>query len=495
MLGVRTPGASVDRHRPAVLRRVRGAAVRAPPTATRTSAPRCVSAARSSGCSRTTAHRRARRRQGRWSTRGSPATRDPTRPTSELLPTASRFRPLFRRLFARHISPRRSRWRLMSGGGARPVHQGRKSTAARVAARRHRRRRLGRADGGHVGARSTAAGDTPRWPRRSTPASTGSLDRLAAEPAAADVARRVRTRSSATSARGARTSGTSGPTRGSSVRSSRSPRSTACATPTPTTSPAPSVRRLAAERAASPSRHRAGAQRHRPLAVRQGAARRRSLFSQAPRALEDHRDPRHPHGPPGPSRARAGAPRDGAVRPTPGSRACSPSTSSTRYLADPPAFADRARRAPRRCTTGSPALDPAVRLRRRRSPTIDTWTARGHVHARRRPSATCCAGIAGCPGVATGPGPRRARPVRSRRARARRRARRADHRPVVDAAVRRRRGRGGRRRRPDEPRRDRQPRARHPVRRVGHRRHTCIPDGALVEVDGNTGTVTVLEVP
>ena len=78
-------------------------------------------------------------------------------------------------------------------------------------------------------------------------------------------------------------------------------------------------------------------------------------------------------------------------------------------------------------------------------------------------------GIPGCPGVARG----RARVVMDPtdpRARARRRARRAPHRPVVDAAVRAGVCRGGRCRRADHARSDREPRARPAVRRVGYRR-------------------------
>ena len=69
-------------------------------------------------------------------------------------------------------------------------------------------------------------------------------------------------------------------------------------------------------------------------------------------------------------------------------------------------------------------------------------------------------GHPGLPGRGHRTGPGRPRPGRPARPPARRRARGADHRPGLDAAVRAG-GRGrGRRRRPDQPRRDRQPRAR-----------------------------------
>ena len=88
---------------------------------------------------------------------------------------------------------------------------------------------------------------------------------------------------------------------------------------------------------------------------------------------------------------------------------------------------------------------------------------------------TTLEGIPGCPGQATG----RARvvldPSDPTAPRARRRAHRADHRPGVDAAVRAGRGCRRRRRRAAQPRDHRVPRARHPVRGVGHRRHPPHP--------------------
>ena len=140
------------------------------------------------------------------------------------------------------------------------------------------------------------------------------------------------------------------------------------------------------------------------------------------------------------------------------------------FLADPHAFTDeiRARASPVPRAVGARA---AVRVRRASRPRRRPGPRRDAGRASRLEPGDVLHGVPGCPGVATGTGARRPRLARPDRARARRRARRAHHRSVVDAAVRAR-GRGrGRRRRAAEPRHHREPRARHPVRRLGHRRH------------------------
>ena len=122
------------------------------------------------------------------------------------------------------------------------------------------------------------------------------------------------------------------------------------------------------------------------------------------------------------------------------------------------------RRAPARLPAGA---HPAV-LVRGRDPTAADLGAAQSDRVRPDASGARLTGLGVCAGTATGPARVITDPGRSRRARARRHPRRADHRPVVDAAVPRRRRRRRRRRRPAEPRRDRRSRAGHPRR--GQRR-------------------------
>ena len=109
--------------------------------------------------------------------------------------------------------------------------------------------------------------------------------------------------------------------------------------------------------------------------------------------------------------------------------------------------------------------------------------------------ATCCRASRAVPARPRA-GPGSCSTATIRRPRARRHPRGADHRSVVDAAVRPGRGRRRRRRRAAEPRRHRQSRARHPVRRLGDRSHqVASPTAPSSRSCGDSGTVTVLEGP
>ena len=144
------------------------------------------------------------------------------------------------------------------------------------------------------------------------------------------------------------------------------------------------------------------------------------------------------------------------------------------FLADPAVVHRQARRA-RGGLPRALRARPAVHRQRRGAAAQRVAAARRARRRRRCRSATCCKGVAGSPGEATG----RARimldlsdPVA---ARARRHPDRSVHRSVVDTAVPRRRSGRHRHRRRRHARRDRQSRARHPVRAVDRRRHQAHP--------------------
>ena len=154
-------------------------------------------------------------------------------------------------------------------------------------------------------------------------------------------------------------------------------------------------------------------------------------------------------------------------------------------FADPQSLTEHRSRPSRRVHAAA-AARAAVRVRR----AMPTAPTRGRAATQPASSgwrpATCSPA---CPAARASPkgiARVRARLERPDRAGAGRHPGRTDHRSVVDAAVRARRRRGRRRRRRPEPRDHRQPRAGHPVRRLGHRRTPGTSPTALAS--GSTAT-------